>query len=551
MFRSVSVRMRACILGWMASLAAASCAWAAGPQTVMVPMRDGVKLATDIYLPSGSGPFPAVVVRTPYGKGMGAALASVAAAHGLALVVQDTRGRFASEGANLPFEADGWNDGTADGYDTVEWVARQPWCSGKIGTWGPSALGITQLLMAGTNPPHLTCQVIIVGSPSFYKDATYPGGVFKRAMIEDWLRATRFEPQALQTWVAHSTYDDYWKSRDLSRRWSWVNVPALHIGGWYDIFTQGTLDAFMGYQHKGGPGARGKQRLVMGPWTHGVGSRTAGALTYPPNASAPPNHADDAWRWFDHYLLGKANGVGHDAPVVYYVMGDVTDPHAPGNEWRTASDWPVPSTATRYYLHEDRSVSTARPSERAAALTYTYDPKDPTPGIGGPQLTIPAGPQKQNAIEARPDVLSFTSAVLTDPLEVTGRVKAELWVRSDAPDTDFFVRLCDVYPDGTSYNVCEGQLRARFRDGFDKEHLLTPGRLYRLNVDLWSTSIIFNRGHRLRVDIASASVPGYDPNPNTGAPFRSSTDTRIAHNTIVVESSHPSCVVLPVVSHGR
>jgi predicted acyl esterase len=517
----------------------------AAKQTFMVPMRDSVKLATDVYVPDGKGPFPVILLRSPYNKDATAAFGAEGARRGYAVVMQDTRGRFASEGENLPFATDGWTK-QRDGYDTLEWVAAQPWCGGKIGTFGGSALGITQLQMAGTGTSRLAAQHITVGAPSLYHDAVFPGGVFKKAMIEDWLRVTRFSPEALAIWTSHPDYDDYWRDRDVNRRYEEVDAPAVHIGGWFDLFTQGTLDAFTGYQTEGGPRARRRQKLVMGPWTHGVLQDRAGELTFP-NGRTPPGGVHDVWRWFDYTLKGLDNGMASAPAVTYYVMGDTSDPAAPGNVWRTAAKWPPAETSiTAFYLHEDRTLSPRKPAE-GKPLAYDYDPKNPVPTVGGPQLTLPAGPMDQRKIETRPDVLTFTSESLTEPVEVTGRVRLRLWAASDAPDTDFFAKLCDVYPDGRCFNLCEGQLRARFRESFRREQMLRPGRIERFDIDLCSTSIVFNRGHRLGILVTSSNAPGFDPNPNTGEPFRSSTRTQVARNTIYLDTKHPSHVLLPVV----
>lgn len=518
-------------------------------QTVMVPMRDGVRLATDVYFPEGEGPFPVILLRSPYDRKLGEGIAQDAARRGYVMVVQNTRGRFGSEGENLPFETDGWGK-LRDGEDTVEWIARQPWCNGKIGTWGGSALGITQYLLAGTGTKKVTAQHITVGAPSLYHGVVYWGGVFRKAMIEDWLRISAFSPDALHLWTSHPTYDAYWRERDMTTRYRYTHAPAIHIGGWYDIFAQATIDAFVGMQTRGGPGARGKQKLLMGPWTHGVFQEKAGELTFP-NAKNPPVTAHDIWKWFDHYLKGVDNGVDREPAVTYYVMGDVTDRSAPGNEWRTADRWPpVNATPTPFYLHPDRSLSVQKPEE-GGMLSYTYDPKDPVPTVGGPRLTLPAGAMDQRRIESRPDVLVFTSEPLREPVEVTGRVKVILWASSDAPDTDFVAKLCDVYPDGRSINICEGILRARFREGFSREKLLQPGTPYRFEIDLWSTSIVFNKGHRIRVHITSSNAPAFDPNPNTGEPFRASERTRPAHNTIYMDTKRPSHILLPVVQRSR
>ncbi|MBI2842837.1 MAG: CocE/NonD family hydrolase [Armatimonadetes bacterium] len=505
-----------------------------------------MKLATDVYLPPGPGPFPIALARTPYDKSGTATTAAQGVELGYAMVVQDTRGRYASEGRGLPYIGDGWW-GQWDGYDTLEWIAKQPWCNGKIGTWGGSALGATQLGLAGTGTTRLTCAHIQAAAPTSYHRGIYPGGVFKKSMIEQWIKTTNYPPQAIEPWIGHPVYDDYWRMRDPAFRFKYVNAPAIHIGGWFDTFSQGTIDAFVGFQKHGGKGARGKQKLLMGPWPHGLliaSDKSVGELAFP-QYRTPPTQVLDTWRVFDHYLKGIKNGIEQEPPVIYYVMGDANDPKAPGNVWRTASDWPpVKAKATPFYLSTHRTVSGVKPT--GGSLSYTYDPKDPAPTVGGPQWTMPPGPIDQRKVEARPDVLVFTSDPLTEPIEVTGRLKAFLWASSDAPDTDFIVKLCDVYPDGRSMNICEGVLRARFRKSFSEETFMKPGRVYRFEIDLWSTSIIFNKGHRIRVDVTSSSYPGYDPNPNTGEPFRGSDRTQVAQNTIWFGGKYASHILMPI-----
>jgi putative CocE/NonD family hydrolase len=308
------------------------------------------------------------------------------------------------------------------------------------------------------------------------------------------------------------------------------------------------IDLFNGYQTKGGPHARGRQKLIMGPWTHGVGNVKVGEVTFPDSAKSPPKGIGDQWAWYDRWLKGEKNEADSWPAVTYYVMGDTTDPKAPGNVWRTAKSWPIPSKPTPYYLHDDRSLSPQKPAE-GHHITYTYDPKNPTPTVGGNHLTLPAGPLDQKEVEKRKDVLVFTGEALSHPLEVTGRVRARLWISSDAPDTDFTAKLCDVYPDGRSLNVCEGIIRARFRNSLSRPELMKPKQVYPVNVDLWSTSIIFNKGHRLRVQISSSNSPAYLPNPNTGTPLRTdSQSSRVAHNTLYLDAQHPSQIVLPVVT---
>ncbi len=512
------------------------------PNTVTIPTPDGPDLATDVYLPPGNGPFPVVLARTPYNKAAAASLGRDGTRRGFAVVVQDTRGRFASSGENLPFHRDG-----PDGATTLAWIRSQPWCNGRIGTWGGSAGAITQFQLAGMRRQPVDAQFLVVGAPNLH-EVVYTGGVFRKALIEDWIRVTRFASNALPIWESHPTYDRYWRERDASRAYHHVRAAAVHIGGWWDIFAQSTIDAFVGYQELGAQGARGRQKLIMGPWSHGVLQDKAGDLTFP-NARNPPGDTEDAWRWFDHTLRDADNGADLDPAVRYYTVGDVSDPAAPGNTWRSAPSWPPPgSVPTRFFLHPDASLSTNPPSPASSgSLAFNYDPANPVPTIGGIQLTIPAGPMDQRPIEQRDDVLVFNSPPLTEPIEVTGRVRARLWIASDAPDTDFFVRLCDVYPDGRSFNLCEGMLRTRFRTGLHRERRLTPGKPTPIDIDVWSTSAVFNRGHRIRIHVTSSSAPGFDPNPNTGAPFRAPTPPRTALNRVFLHPDMPSHVVLPIV----
>ena len=284
----------------------------------------------------------------------------------------------------------------------------------------------------------------------------------------------------------------------------------------------------------------------MGPWTHGVLQDKAGQLKFP-NGGKPPGAVDDAWKWFDRTLKSNTSNINTEPAVTYYVIGDVSDPKAPGNVWRTSEQWPpVKATSTKYFLHNNHSLDTSTPGADDS-LTYTYDPSNPASTVGGIQLSIPAGPMDQKAVEDRPDVLVFTSAPVTIPFEVTGRVRARLWISADVPDTDFIARLCDVYPDGRSFNLCEGAVRTRFRESGGRETFLQPGKVYPIDVDLWSTSVIFNSGHRIRLQITSSSAPGYDPNPNTGAPFRANSETRKANIKLYLDSQRPSHAVLPIV----
>lgn len=530
------ILMKICFFALTLAWALAS---AGAKETVMLPMRDGVRLGTDVHRPEGPGPFPVVLCRTPYNKGGLDGIGRQAAERGYVFVGQDTRGRFASEGENLPFHLD-----MNDGKDTVNWISSQAWCNGKIGTWGGSAGAITQFQLLIGGGGQIDAQYLVVGAPNLY-EVVYTGGVFRKALIEDWIRLTRFQSNALSAWAGRPVYDDYWKARDASRHYRTAAAPGVHIGGYWDIFAQATIDGFNGHHTRGAAGARGRQKLILGPWTHGVLQEKAGELKFP-GGTKPPGQAHDAWAWFDATLKGVANEAGAQPAVTYYVIGDVTDTNAPGNVWRTAAAWPpFEGRDTKYYLHSDRSLSATKGSE-GPALEYTYDPANPAPTVGGIQLSIPAGPMDQKRVESREDVLVFSSEALAEPLEVTGRVRARLWVETDAPDTDFVVKLCDVYPDGRSFNLCEGVLRARFRNGVEREELMKPGKVYPVEIDLWSTSVIFNRGHRLRVQVTSSSAPGFDPNPNTGEGFRASSEQRKARVKVHAGGRRDSHLLLPV-----
>lgn len=513
-------------------------------KTEMVAMSDNIKLATDIYLPGdGLGKYPVIVARTPYNKNQGKALGTIARLRGYALVAQDVRGKFKSEGHHaIIFGNEGLGE-HQDGRDTLEWIARQPWCNGKIGSWGASALGITQNMAAPVAPAELKSQFVMVAFSNYYSQGAYQGGAFRTQLLERWLQGNGLIEKNLETFVAHPQYDDFWKRLNFETHVGTVRAPAVYSGGWYDIFLQGTINAFTEVQHHGGDGAKGKCRLVIGPIGHG----SFNELKYPASAAQGPA-CNDAFAWFDYILLGKENAVAREKAVHYYVMGDPTDPKAPGNYWRHADDWPPASKLTPFYFHPDgKLVQDTSPSGNDSK-TYTYDPKNPVPNVGGQELGVPLGPKDQRKVESRPDVLLFTTDELKEPLEVTGRLTAKLFVSSDCPDTDFTVKLTDVYPDGRSMLVTDGIMRARYHKSFEKESLLEPGQVYELDVDLWSTSLVFNKGHRIRIAVSSSNSPRFEANPNTGKPFRADKETRVAQNTLHLSTKHPSHMLLPLVN---
>src|SRR5262249_25351018 len=314
--------------------------------THMIAMRDGVRLATDVYLPGdGAGTYPAIVVRTPYDKSKGGpGFAANATRRGYALVVQDLRGRFKSEGHHaIIFANDGLGD-HQDGPDTLAWVAKQPWCDGKVATWGGSALGITQNMAAPQAGDELKAQHVSVAFSDIYSQGAYQRAPLRTQLLEAWLKATGMTEKNLPTFVAHPRYDDFWKRLSFEAHVDTVRAPAVYHGGWYDIFLQGTLNAFTAVHYHGGASAKGKCRLGLGPIGHG----SLNELKYPANAAQSPACAD-AFAWFDYVVLGKNNAVAREKAVHYYVMGDPTDPKAPGNFWRHADDWPPTSQATAFY----------------------------------------------------------------------------------------------------------------------------------------------------------------------------------------------------------
>jgi len=523
-----------CIL--LVSLLLAGCVT---PRHYMIPMRDDVQLATDVYVKTQSQQHGAILIRTPYNKDALVFLGMNWAQNGWPTVIQDMRGRFASEGVDTVFKSD-----HTDGPDTLAWIANQTWSNGKVATFGGSALGITQYMTAGANPSQLTCQYIQVATPDMYKHAMYPGGEFRKNLVEEWLKAQGSTDILPELW-AHENYTmDYWTNVSLEDKWDQINVPAIHIGGWYDIFTQGTIDGFLGYQHQGGPGAQGKSKLIIGPWTHGgAGITTQGELTYPTNSIDNFSQAL-FWQMINEYTMNGPTDYDSWPAVTYYVMGDVTDSNASGNEWRYADDWPISSTERVWYLHADGSLQTMIPTEEEQ-VTYRYDPTNPVPTVGGGNLNIAAGPFDQRLVENRSDVLIFTSPVLGQPYEATGAITARLFVSSDCPDTDFTVKLTDVYPDGRSMLITDGILRMRNRNGFDHWELMEPGTVYQVDVDLWSTSYVWNTGHQIRIAVSSSNYPRCLNNPNTAEGIYKNNTYSIAQNTVYIDSIHSSCLLLP------
>lgn len=508
--------------------------------TVMIPMEDGVKLATDVYVPQGNvQPHGSILIRTPYNKNLLYLIGNAWAQDGWPTVVQDMRGRYASEGEDTVFR-----NAHTDGPATLEWMGNQTWSNGKIATFGGSALGICQYFMAGANPPELACQYIQVATPNLYKHAVYQGGQFRHQLIYIWLQRQGSLHVLTDLYEQENYSLEFWTNVSLEDNWQDINVPAIHIGGWYDCFTQGTIDGFIGYQYQGGTGAQGKSKLIMGPWTHGGAKSTIqGQLQYPENCK--DTFSEDLWwEMVNQYTMNKSGSYDEWPSVYYYVMGDVDNLSAPGNEWRSADDWPIQYNETNWYLHENGILSTDNPSNYDS-LTYTYDPNNPVPTLGGQNLNTPPGPYDQSPIENRSDVLVFTSEELAGSYEATGPIKAKLYVSSNCPDTDFTVKLSDVYPDGRSMLITDGILRMRNRNGTDHWEFMESGEIYDIEVNLWSSSYIWNKGHKIRVAVSSSNYPRFLNNPNTKDPIAKNSTYNIAENTIFIDNEHPSCIILP------
>lgn len=515
-----------------------------GPsETFMVPMRDGTRLCTEVHLPSGRGPWPVILYRTPYGKNRIRGVAKYSK-HGYAVIIQDARGRFESEGKDLAAVNEGWGR-LQDGYDTVEWIAQQAWCNGKVGGAGTCYDGAAQNRAMCARPPHLVCSYTSFAASSLYGQSVYVGGAFAKALVEVLFTKNAWHSDNLETWRAHPNYDDYWKSLDCELVYPQVVAPMMQKGGWYDAYSQGTLNSFMILQERGGPGARGKQRLVMGPWRHDRAHKTRqGDLTYPANSTL--SETEHTLRWFDYWLKGVENGLMKEPPVAYYAMGAAGEAAAPGNEWRAADSWPPSCRETPYFLRAGDLLSAEPPAGDEPPQTFAYDPANPVPTRGGGNIYIASGPLDQRCLESRTDVLVFTTAALPRPMEVTGRVKFILWASSSAIDTDFTAKLSDVYPDGRSLLVLDGIIRARHRESLEREDFIERGKVYRFEIDLWSTSLIFNKGHRIRVAVSSSNYPRFDANPNTGRQSWDETAPVTAMNTIFHDARRPSHILLPL-----
>lgn len=544
--------------------------------------RDGVVLRADIYRPKAEGKFPVLLNRTPYDKREYVSFALKAAARGYVVIVQDTRGRHASDGEWYPFK-----DESRDGYDTVEWAAALPFANGKVGMFGRSYDAATQMLAAIASPPHLSGIFPYATGSNYHEGWVYQGGAFEQSFNESWtsmlaqdaldrrvqsgnmvrqwlwkLPLWDYVPLDLGPyqglapyfidWVKHPTYDEYWKQWSVAEHLSNITVPVYHIGAWYDLFLGGTLQNYTGIKtHGGSEAARRGQRLWMIIGGHAGHGRKIGEVDFGP--AAEEIDVDEVlFRWYDHLLKGIENGFDKAKPVTIFVMGK--------NIWREEDDWPLARAQnTQFYLHSQgransnqgngvlsRVAPFAEPPDR-----LVYDPADPVPTTGGPaccaRYQILGGARDQRSVEARTDVLVYSLPQFKEDFEVTGPVRLELYASSSAVDTDFTAKLVDVWPNGFAQNLTDGILRARYRNSAEKPEFLTPGEIYKFTLDLWSTSNVFLKGHTLRLEISSSNFPRFDRNLNTGENYGEATKWVKATNDVYHDRDHPSALILPVV----
>lgn len=571
-------------------------------RNVAIPMRDGVILRADVYRPAAAGRFPVLLQRTPYNKGATGQQASNfalrAAGLGYAVVVQDTRGRWASDGDFHTFAYE-----RADGVDTCAWIIDQPWANGRIGMFGQSYVGLTQWQAALGAAPGLQAIVPVVTASDYHDGWTYQGGAFQLHFNSTWstslasetaarrravdpqhpglaaMIARTDEPLAAASitpldadaalmdlapyyreWLAHPALDAFWDDLNVEGRFGELDLPALHVGGWYDIFLGGTLATYTGMRAGAKTQAmRDAQRLLIGPWSHlsingsgPIGSWWPGAMGLADSIDLYGKHL----RFYDRWLRDIDNGIDAEPPVEIFVMGE--------NRWRQEPAWPIArATAVEWFLGSRGGANTRHgngvllrdPASGADTRPdhYLSDPANPVPTAGGQLCCIAhgagAGVCDQRAIEDRPDVLVYTGPAVTSPTEVTGPVTAILYAASSAPDCDFTAKLVEVLPCGCARNLTDGIIRSRYRRSQRVGTLLTTGVVERYDIDMWATSIVLMPGHRLRVEIASSNFPRFDRNPQTGADPATTplAEMAVAHQTVMHDAEHPSRIVVHVV----
>lgn len=594
---------------------------------VSVPMRDDVTLVADVYRPEGNSRVPAILIRTTYDKSEIAKAdahiidVKLFVSNGFAVVAQDVRGRYRSGGRYYHGTAE-----TQDGYDTLEWIASQPWSDGRVGMTGVSYLAAVQCAAAISGTGRLRSIFHVKAPFDYYQYGFRQHGAFlmysvpiaflfaasgrealgdslvRRSLTEAWKQATEWirsvpiktglSPLAAapdyERWLVdmftRADYDEFWKSVPLWQPGEFIDeyadIPGFYVGGWYDLYREDMFFAALRAKKTA------RIKLLLGPWSHHGTGREVGDVDFGPDA-AMDNAAYQGLqlRWFKETLADPPANVGDELPVRIFVMGGgdgrktATGRMSHGGRWRSEPHWPLArARETPFYLHSGGSLSPDRPAQANAARSFLYDPKSPVPTIGGTsyfisgrgpdgawELFAPFGPQDQRErpgafgcsgrlpLSARADVLVFQTPPLAQDIEVTGPLVAHVWVSSSAVDTDFTVKLIDVHPpnedyvDGYAMNLSDGIIRARYRAGFERAVLMTPGEVYRLRIEMYPTSNLFKQGHRIRVDISSSNYPTYDVNPNTGDSPMAGGKCIVAENCVRCEASNPSHIVLPIV----
>jgi putative CocE/NonD family hydrolase len=560
---------------------------------VVMKTRDGVSLRADIYSPAGNQRLPVLLQRTPYNKIKVSDFAHKAVLRGYLVVAQDVRGRYASEGEWYPFKHE-----IEDGYDAVEWAAALPNSNGKVGMWGGSYVGATQMLAAIAHPPHLAGICPWVTASNYHENWTYQGGAFEQWFNESWtteLAQNTFDRVIEQgtnavtgsttlplkqyplfnvnipdsssgwtkqlapyflDWLDHPRYDSYWKQWAIDENYASIQVPSLTMTAWYDIFQDGSLRNYAGLKaHAGNQTARAEQRLLIAIGGHSGGGRKIGSVDFGPAAEEfdPDKVTLD---WYDYLFQGKRNQFTSSTPVRIFVMGE--------NKWRDEKAWPLErARPTRYFLDSsgkassvsgDGALVTNAPSKKSDDR-YVYDPLHPVPTVGGPLCCdtghLAPGPRDQQPVEARPDVLVYSTPALEQDTEVTGPVTVNLYASTSAADTDFTAKLVDVAPDGFAKNLTEGILRAKYRESTSEAKLVAPGAIYEYKIDLWSTSNVFLKGHKIRLEVSSSNFPRFDRNLNTGKDPGADDNTErtavMVTNIIYHDADHPSALELPIV----
>lgn len=560
-----------------------SALWAQAPNPpirfrsdVLIPMRDGVELAANMFLPEKAGKYPVILLRTPYRRSLGEKGAIYFAQHGYVVVSEDVRGRYDSGGEWYPFIHD-----ANDGYDTIAWAAKQPWSDGKVATMGGSYVAIDQWLAAGKAPPHLVAMVSIMSSAASSQENARTGGAMplfltltwamtecrrtsnEEILLLDWPKIVRdlpvidagqsegCVPQFYRDWINHTMRGSSGQAQSLHDIFTKHSLPVMNVTGWYDLFQAGTIENYSNMMANAPASVRKAQRLIVGPWPHGVNLRKVGQVDFGPHAII--DFSGMELRWLNHYVKGDENGAETEPPVQIFTMGI--------NQWKDYNSWPPAGVKmVDYYFHSDGKansaagdgvLSTGKPNAEKPDR-FTYHPADPVPTYGGGTCCFPTivpwGPMDQRKIERRDDVLVYSTPPLEHNVNLTGPITVHLFASTSGRDTDWTAKLVDVAPDGFAMNLTDNILRARYRKSFVHPELLDAGKVYEYTIPIGNTSDVFLKGHRIRLEISSSNFPRFDRNTNTGGNPEKDVHFIVAHQTVYHDAAHASYVVLPVLS---